>query len=727
MGGADCSAHNFAINCGEFISIQTNHVGPSGIDILLAASYPDAAVDSEARKYDPVCFPGTREQHIEDITSWATASANDATLPIYWMKGPAGVGKSAIAQTCAENVKKSGHLGAAFFFSINGRSDPRRFFPTLAYQLAAEFPDYHSIVDDRVYRDKTLVDKKMSSKFNSLIVEPLQELERHGKGIGRRAIFVDGLDECGENDAQSEIIEIIAASVRDQTTPFRWAIFSRPEPHILSTFDKGHVSPFCQRVLLPVSREADGEIETYLKGGFTNILLRRNLLSLSDSWPAKEDIQILVEASDGLFAYPAAVIRFIDRHSFLEFKETLQAVLAMIASRTTHSPKLMAPFAELDALYTLLMERIPEDMIFTVQLILAYMFRMEYHTGVAWYVAVICNDLGLSETGFKGICHHLSAVLDYQDTPMVPNLQGIDVTRSFSDQDIPSWLRMQLREQFCQVLGLVHLYHKSFHDFLTDRARSAAFCVKTPAVLEKLFNHFIERHHHFAQGLDICCSDGSAKLSLVPAPSPSELLSWPHKRRVVDSFLLGTSFCNLHYYLDFDGLMPLIFMDNIGSRCLQKLATLDYRKPLIANILDLGVGLNREGKTVGLTATGRVLHRMVFGRVERESFKCFDFGAFVTMIGKLEKLGVIKSYHPHLSTTFASISQVLSRRKGLARGSGRYKIGHGDKAIYWYWEFDVEQEYFHEFYALNFTEAMKIYENEKFRMWEEGWVSPSRE
>ncbi|KXN93034.1 hypothetical protein AN958_10097, partial [Leucoagaricus sp. SymC.cos] len=477
-----------------------------GIDLLLDAAYPDAAVDSEVRKYDPMCFPGTREQYIHDITSWAT-EADNSTLPIYWMRGPAGVGKSAIAQTCAEGLKKSGHLGAAFFFSINGRSDPRRFFPTLAYQLSTLFPDLRDIVNDRVYRDKTLVRKKMSSQVTSLIVEPLQKLERQGKGIGRQIIFIDGLDECQGNDAQTEIIELIAASIHNKTMPFRWAIFSRPEPHIKSTFDKGSIAPFCQRVLLPVSREADGEIETYLKGGFTNILLRRDLLFLSDSWPTKEDIQILVEASAGLFAYPAAVLRFVDCRSLLEFKETLQAVLDMIASHTTHSPKLMAPFAKLDALYMLLMERIPGDVLPSVQVLLVYMFLDEYDTGDTWNVAVFCNTLGLSETGFKGICHQLSAVLEYRDTPLEFDLKGIDVTRFFYDQDISSRLHMRLTKQSREIYGLIHLHHKSFYDFLINPTRSSTFCVRNPAILEKYFNHLIERHHHFAQGLDICNSD----------------------------------------------------------------------------------------------------------------------------------------------------------------------------------------------------------------------------
>ncbi|KXN85617.1 hypothetical protein AN958_11079 [Leucoagaricus sp. SymC.cos] len=588
------------------------------------------------------------------------------------MRGPAGVGKSAIAQTCAEGLKESGHLGAAFFFSINGRNNPRRFFPTLAYQLSTLFPDLHDIVNDRVYRDKTLVRKRMSSQFTSLIVEPLYK-----------------------------------------TTPFRWAIFSRPEPHIKSTFDKGSIARFCRRVLLPVSREADGEIETYLKGGFTNILLRRDLLSLSDLWPTKEDIQILVEASAGLFAYPAAVLRFVDCHSLLEFRETLQAVLAMINACTTHSPKSMAPFAKLDALYMLLMERIPADTLPAVQVVLTYMFISKYDTGYMWYVAVACNILGLSETSFKGICHRLSAVLEYRDSPIEPDLQGIDITRSFHDQDIPSRLRMQLGDQSRKIYGLIHLHHKSFYDFLIDPTRSSTFCVKTPAILEKYFNHLTERHHRFAQGLDICDSNGSARLSLVPAPGSPPLLSWPHQSELVNSYLHIVSFHNLHYDLDPDGSVLSLFLDNIGPSSLQKLAVLDYRKPLIADILRLGAGLHWPGETI------RVLYRMTYYRFEGKVFERFNWDAFLPNLEKLEKLNVIKPYHSNFLSAITSIPRVFSQRGELKKASRRYRMGHGNKAIYWYWEFDLEQKYSHSFYALDFEEAMKIYETEKFKMWED--------
>jgi predicted membrane-bound mannosyltransferase len=72
------------------------------------------------------------------------------------MWGPAGVGKSALAQTYTEKVKKLGYLGAAFFFSINGRQDHRSFFVTLAYRLSMVLPDYRQLLDATVMMTRRL-------------------------------------------------------------------------------------------------------------------------------------------------------------------------------------------------------------------------------------------------------------------------------------------------------------------------------------------------------------------------------------------------------------------------------------------------------------------------------------------------------------------------------------------------------------------------------------------
>ena len=214
----------------------------------------------------------------------------------------------------------------SFFFTVNKHSDPLCLFTTIAYQLATMLPDYRTSVDERISRDRTLVEKKIASQFRSLIVEPIQELEKQGKRIQPRAIFIDGLDECSGEDAQAEIIKVIASSVRGGSTPFHWAIFSRAEPRIVSTFKQDSVASVTHSVELPISREADGEIEMYLRGEFKNILEQRDFPQLLSSWPTNNNIRTLVDAAAGLFAHPAAVLRHVAYPQDSQFCERLQSI-----------------------------------------------------------------------------------------------------------------------------------------------------------------------------------------------------------------------------------------------------------------------------------------------------------------------------------------------------------------------------------------------------------------
>jgi len=75
--------------------------------------------------------------------------------------------------------RETGHLGAAFFFTVDKHSNPSRLFTTMAYQLATTLPDYRTIID-KIAKDKTLVEKKFPFQFKPLIVEPLQELGKQG-------------------------------------------------------------------------------------------------------------------------------------------------------------------------------------------------------------------------------------------------------------------------------------------------------------------------------------------------------------------------------------------------------------------------------------------------------------------------------------------------------------------------------------------------------------------
>ena len=419
---------------------------------------------------------------------------------MYWMRGPAGVGKSSIAQTCAEQLKNTGRLGAAFFFTVNQHNNPWHLFTTIAYELTTMLPDYRVAVDERISKDKNVVDKRLPSQFESFIVEPLQELKKQGKRIQPKAIFIDGLDECLGEATRAEIIEIIASSVRAKSTPFCWAIFSRAEPRIVSTFNQDSVASVTHSVVLSISREADAEIEMYLRGEFRNILERRDRRKLLSVWPSDSDIKSLVNAADGLFAHPAALLRHVAYPPDWQFRKRLQSVLNALSGPGKRS---CAPlFFQLDALYVHIMNQIPSSILLSAQLLLYFvMFYLSPRaTERPSSVAVGCCLFG---------SHHLHAVIAYEvsfDTLSSIDPR-IDFTRSFYDQD--QWFRLgvSIRNHLLRVHGLLRFYHKSFYDFLRDPARSGIFCVNTSAFHIKLFHHLIKQHHHCASTYAI---DGSS-------------------------------------------------------------------------------------------------------------------------------------------------------------------------------------------------------------------------
>jgi hypothetical protein len=465
----------------------------AGIDLLLDVIEPNAAVDAEARAYPPRCFPGTREQYIDDITKWSSASSSNQSPSICWMYGPAGVGKSAIAQTCAELVKDTSLFGAAFFFSINGRDDHTRFFTTIAYQLSTVLPEYKKCLNNVVLNDKTIVKKTIATQFKALIIEPLRGLEE----VERRTVFIDGLDECRSTSAQCQIIELIATSVRDKTTPFRWAFFSRAEAHIEATFSLDYIKPLCVNILLPISRNIDGKIELYLKGGFENILHRQNL-SFSVPWPPPQAIRKLVDASAGLYAYPATVLRFIDSFPTGDSKEALAVVLDVI-SRPNSPIGRPSPFAELDAFYMLIMQRIPYHMLSSVQLLFATMveYGLKVNPTASLNISAIFNQIRLPEAVLNSIRKHLHTVLYFQDATAAPQPRtDIDVTRPYYKQRTPS---DQERHAILSSSGKLAFYHKSFYDFLADPARSATFCATTLEAQLKVFEGHLQTHFVLAQ------------------------------------------------------------------------------------------------------------------------------------------------------------------------------------------------------------------------------------
>ncbi|KAJ3553178.1 hypothetical protein NP233_g12708 [Leucocoprinus birnbaumii] len=399
-----------------------------------------------------------------------------------WMHGPAGVGKSSIAKTCARKIADlgPGALGASFFFSCeNGIIDPAYFFSTIAYQLSRKNDDYRDIIEDRVINDPTLLDMDLETQFRELIFEPMLKLnkKRLQKDNGelqkaddnfkqsRCVIIVDGLDECENIAAQTTIVETVAKSISIHgpgSTPLLWAFFSRPAPHLDGKFKfSSDISSICWHVELCVSHERCPEIRLYLEESLK--------LTRARNWPSSDDLDALVKLVAGLFIYAATIVRFIMSRHALSPENQLKVLLSF-CSDTLWERHLQAdiksiqtnPLAELDDFYRAVMRGVSRNILHTIQQVLLLHHELSRRLqpitldliNIPPPVRLLANLVGLSLSELRDALSKLYPVLGLIDSERSDETQG--------DQ----W-----------GSETIFFYHASFLEFLLDQRRSKDFWI----------------------------------------------------------------------------------------------------------------------------------------------------------------------------------------------------------------------------------------------------------
>jgi len=141
-----------------------------GLARLFQASAKDAAHDSVGRHPPSKCHPGTRLDIIERVEGWITSTAEPDS--IFWLHGPVGAGKSAIAQTICESSAERNHLLASFFF-LRGSSDRgtiRNFIPTLAFQVSMSRTDLRQHIGNAIEADLSILHRSTSTQLLKLII-----------------------------------------------------------------------------------------------------------------------------------------------------------------------------------------------------------------------------------------------------------------------------------------------------------------------------------------------------------------------------------------------------------------------------------------------------------------------------------------------------------------------------------------------------------------------------
>jgi hypothetical protein len=286
-------------------------------DTILHRATATAAFHNSDERFDPPkCHPNTRIAVLEKIMRWIKWG-EDLDAFIMWVYGPAGAGKSAIAQTIAEMCEEEMILLASFFFSRNdpSRSTAKPLIATIAYQITLNLPQVRDAILRAIEHDPLIFSKSLAVQVKSLIVAPLQPLAEAGyfnEPTSRRLVIIDGLDECSDPKVQQNILEVLANAQRQYGLPLIFLFASRPEQHISLTFNTGLLPSVTTRIALDESYLPDEDIELFLTDKFQEIKSTHRLRAyIPPQWPLPDVLEQLVRKSSGQFIYASTVIRYV--------------------------------------------------------------------------------------------------------------------------------------------------------------------------------------------------------------------------------------------------------------------------------------------------------------------------------------------------------------------------------------------------------------------------------
>ncbi|KAJ3565574.1 hypothetical protein NP233_g7551 [Leucocoprinus birnbaumii] len=399
---------------------------------------PGAMLDSAEREYPPRCDPDTRRRLRNRIVTWVTEENPNRDWRVLWISGPAGVGKSAVAQTIAEEFRALRRLGAAFFFSRpNHLDDPNTLIPTLVYQLAVNHAQYKQILIERLTEDPLILDKNRRAQFKELIIEPFHILTTQYPDTVRDPllIVIDGLDECCDRAAQRELVGLIGRHGSSKL-PLLWMICSRSESHLKTVFSDPDHPIECDRESLDIGdREAQSDSWRILRRGFAEI---RKIYAdqLEPEWPRYIDLEIIATIASGHLGFVSFVLRFIEDEQYSDPAGQLRVCVRFL-KRLPESHGPVNPLHALDLLYYQILSSIAERDLSTAMRIVGMLIL--YPTQSDLPAQNHANFLELDQATFYRSLQNLHSVLDIPPS-----------SKAFSEP--------------------IRIYHASFSDFLTNVA-----------------------------------------------------------------------------------------------------------------------------------------------------------------------------------------------------------------------------------------------------------------
>ena len=297
------------------------------------------------------CLKGTRGAVLDRIELW---TRDFDELPVYWLNGLAGTGKSTIAQTIADRTFADGRLGASFFCSrdFEDRSNLQLIFPTLAVQLARRYTHFRSIFVPLVRSDPDIAYDSLYNQMDKLIAWPLK------KSAISTIIIVDALDECKDEEPASAILSVLGRFV-SELSGVKFFLTGRPEPRIRDGFRLPLLVGMTDIFLLHEveSNQVDSDIRLFFEDSFTDLARRQQGL---DGWPAKVELDFLCERAAGFFVYAVATVKFVDNRN-IDPRKRLDLLLQLPKDTTHEGGTRFNANTTLDSLYMSILQEAFHD------------------------------------------------------------------------------------------------------------------------------------------------------------------------------------------------------------------------------------------------------------------------------------------------------------------------------------------------------------------------------
>ena len=422
------------------------------------------------------CLRGTRKEILLRLENWLMGEQDQH---VFWLNGLAGTGKSAIAQTFAETSFADGKLGASFFCSRDfaDRSNLQAIFPTLAFQLAHRYPPVRKELLQVLKTNPGVGQESLYSQMEKLIVGPLKTTRTS------TLIIIDALDECKDEEPASAILSILSRYV-DQIPFVKFFITGRPEPRIRSGFRLAALRPVTEVFRLHEVERAlvNADIKRFLKTKLTDIAKTRSDIDVAEDWPHPSDIDILSEKAAGFFIYASTAMKFMTSpHHHPQERLT---ILISFPQNSGHEGKF-----GIDPLYTAILSQAYRNLDSDNEEIYCR-FRSVVGVVLLAFNPLSRKSLSCLLHGFHTLSNISIALSPLHSLLLVPD--GVEAP--------------------------IHIFHKSFPDFLMDRGRcqdSIQFFVDPAAHHTEILLFCLNLMDRELTKRNICGLDDNADLSCV--------------------------------------------------------------------------------------------------------------------------------------------------------------------------------------------------------------------